>query len=77
MPHVNIKYHSRDFTDEQKRQLAEAISSVIEKHFNTYEGAVSVALESLPAADWDEAVYGPEITGREHLLIQGPNYHTS
>ncbi|MFD0258865.1 tautomerase family protein [Kitasatospora indigofera] len=77
MPHVTIKYHSREFTDEQKQQLAEAISSVIEKHFTTYEGAVSVALESFPAADWDEVVYAPEITGRAHLLIKAPDYRSS
>ncbi|MFC9330743.1 tautomerase family protein [Kitasatospora sp. NPDC057015] len=77
MPHVSIKYHSREFTDEQKEALADAVSAVVERHFSTYEGAVSIALEPYPAADWHEAVYLPEITGRDHLLIKAPDYRTT
>ncbi|MFF7234070.1 4-oxalocrotonate tautomerase [Streptomyces sp. 2333.5] len=74
MPHVNIKHFPVDFTDEQKNQLAEAVTTVVMEHFGVYEGAVSIALEPVAESGWNEAVYVPEITGRQQLLIKAPNY---
>jgi 4-oxalocrotonate tautomerase len=74
VPHINIKHFPRDFTDEQKQQLAEAITTVIAENFEIYEGAISIALEPVAEPDWNETVVVPEITGREHLLIKAPNY---
>lgn len=74
MPHVNIKHFPRDFTSEQKKQLAEALTMVVTEHFDTYEGAVSIALEPVAVHDWNEAVTVPETTERQHLLIKEPNY---
>ncbi|AJC54251.1 tautomerase PptA [Streptomyces sp. 769] len=74
MPHVNIKHFPKDFTDEQKQQLAQAITEAVTEHFRTYDGAVSIALEPVAAHDWHETVYRPEITGRQHLLVKEPNY---
>lgn len=76
MPHVHIKHFPHDFTDEQKQRLAEAVTEVVVDHFGTYDGAVSIALEPVPADDWDEAVTVPDVQGRAHLLIKKPNYRT-
>lgn len=73
MPHVNIKHYTRDFTDEQKKHLAEAITQAITEHFDIHEGAVSIALEPVAEPDWNETVHAPEITAREHLLIKAPS----
>ncbi|MGW8970541.1 tautomerase PptA [Streptomyces platensis] len=74
MPHVNIKHFPVDFTDEQKKQLAEQVTTVVMEHFGVYEGAVSIALEPVVKPGWNETVYVPEITGRQHLLIKTPSY---
>jgi 4-oxalocrotonate tautomerase len=74
VPHVNIKHFPRDFTDEQKKAVAEAITTVVLQNFDTYEGAVSIALEPVAKPDWNETVVVPEITGRAHLLVKAPNY---
>lgn len=77
MPHVNIKHFPRNFTDQQKKHLAEAITTVVMEHFDIYEGAVSIALEPVAEPDWNETVDSPEITGRQHLLIKAPNYRNN
>ncbi len=77
MPHVTIKHFPKDFADEQKRQLAEAITRVVTEHFGTYDGSVSIALEPVPAHDWTERVYEPEIVGRQQSLIKEPNYRNN
>ncbi|MYT27379.1 MULTISPECIES: hypothetical protein [unclassified Streptomyces] len=48
--------------------------SPVTEHFHAYDGAVSIALEPVAAHDWLDTVYGPEVTGRQHLLIKEPNY---
>ncbi|GAA3747381.1 tautomerase family protein [Salinactinospora qingdaonensis] len=74
MPHVNIKHFPREFTEEQRQRLSEQITQLILDNFDTYEGAVSIALEPVAKADWKETVVGPEITERQHLLLKAPNY---
>jgi 4-oxalocrotonate tautomerase len=77
VPHVHIKHFPRDFTDEQKQRLADAITAVVTDHFDTYDGAVSIALEPVTADDWDRAVLVPDIQGRAGLLIKKPDYRSS
>ncbi|KNB53738.1 tautomerase PptA [Streptomyces caatingaensis] len=74
MPHINIKHFPKDFTGEERERLAESLTDVITRHFGVSEDAVSVALEPVEQAVWNETVHGPEITGRPHLLIKHPNY---
>ena len=74
MPHINIKHFPREFTDEERTRLSDAITEVILDHFDTYEGAVSIALEPVAKADWKDAVVESEITGHEHQLLKPPNY---
>ncbi|MFC6064167.1 tautomerase family protein [Streptomyces ochraceiscleroticus] len=74
MPHVNIKHFPKDFTEEQHHRLAEAVTTVVMEHFGVHDGAVSIALEPVAKADWNESVGVPELTDRRHLLIKAPNY---
>lgn len=74
MPHLTIKHFPRDFTDAQREQLAAALTRVVLDHFDTYDGAVSIALEPVAKPDWGERVVAPEITERAHLLIKAPQY---
>ncbi|UQA91325.1 tautomerase PptA [Streptomyces halobius] len=74
MPHINIKHFPKDFTEEQKQRLSEALADVVIRHFDVPDGAVSIALEPVPQSAWSDAVVVPEITGRQDLLIKEPNY---
>lgn len=74
MPHVHIRHFPKDFTDEGGQRLAAALTAVVTEHFETYDGAVSIALEPVPADEWIDTVVVPDIQGRAGLLIQQPAY---
>jgi len=74
MPHVHIRHFPKDFTDEARQKLATALTAVVTAHFGTDDGAVSIALEPVPAEDWTETVVVPEIQGRVDLVIKKPAY---
>lgn len=74
MPHVNVKHFPQDFSEDQKQLLAQALTEVVVEHFEVSDGAISIALESVAQADWNDTVVEPEITGRGELLIKHPNY---
>ena len=44
---------------------------------NYGEESVSVAIEEIPAADWAEQVYKPEIIKRSKTLYKRPGYDLS
>lgn len=73
MPHVIIKmYPGR--SEQQKRQLAEAIVKDIVAIAGGSEGSVSVAIEEIPPAEWTEKVYKPDIQRNWDKLYKKPNY---
>lgn len=74
MPHVSIKHFPKDLTAEQKDRLAQAITDVVTEHFHVSDAAVSIALEPVDKADWNEKVYGPDITANQDRLIKPPGY---
>lgn len=74
MPHVHIKHFPRNFTAEQEKRLAQAITTAVLENFDTHDGAVSIVREPVAKADWNEAVTASELTECEHSLIKKPNY---
>ena len=74
MPHVNIKHFPQPLTDQEKRDLANAVTSAVQKALGVDEGAISIALEPVERERWDEQVYEPETRGREELPIKRPRY---
>ncbi|MDH6577352.1 tautomerase family protein [Kitasatospora sp. MAP5-34] len=74
MPHVNIKYFPTPVTDEQEARLVAALTETLRENLGCDEGAVSIALEPVEPADWNEKVYTREIIDRRHLLRKLPNY---
>ena len=74
MPHVNIKSFPRDFNDEQKAALAEAITQVIVSHFDSKESSVSVAYSQVQPDDWKAQVWDTQIGPQMDELIKKPGY---
>jgi 4-oxalocrotonate tautomerase len=74
MPHVNIKHFPASLTESGREALMQSITEAVQQAFGCNAGAVSIALESVPADDWDAQVYRPEIAGRQHLLSKIPSY---
>jgi 4-oxalocrotonate tautomerase len=73
MPHVVVKLLPGR-TEQQKSQLAAAIVKDVVAIAKCGEDAVSVAIEEVSAADWDEQVYRPEILPNRDKLYKKPGY---
>jgi 4-oxalocrotonate tautomerase len=73
MPHINIK-HFPSLSKEQQAELAKTLTQVITNIIHCDEGAVSIALEPIEKAIWNERVYIPEIINRKELLCKKPSY---
>lgn len=74
MPHVIVKlYPGR--SEQQKRQLAEAIAKDVVEIAGCQEKAVSVAIEEVRPEDWAAAVYQPDILADPQKLYIKPGYN--
>ena len=73
MPHVIVKLWPGK-SEQQKRQLAEAITKDVTSVLHYGEESVSVAFEEVDAADWAEKVYKPDIVSKSTLLYKKPGY---
>ncbi|MFJ6781615.1 amino acid adenylation domain-containing protein [Streptomyces yangpuensis] len=74
MPHVNIKHFPVTLSDEQQSELVSAVTKAVTNAFGCDEGVVSIAVEPVDEALWNEEVYIPEIVNRRHILGKVPNY---
>ncbi len=73
MPHVIVKLWPGR-TEEQKLELANKISSVIQETIGASEKSVSVAFEEIPKESWVKKVYTPDIIQNEASLYIKPGY---
>ena len=73
MPHVVVKLWPGK-SEQQKRHLADAITKDVMDIFDYGEESVSVAMEEIPARDWAEKVYKPQIVNNAVSLYKKPGY---
>jgi 4-oxalocrotonate tautomerase len=73
MPHVIVKLWPGK-SERQKQQLADAITKDVMNAFHYGEESVSVSMEEIPARDWAEKVYKPDIINKERELYKKPGY---
>jgi 4-oxalocrotonate tautomerase len=74
MPHVIVKMHPGR-SEQQKAQLAEAITQRVVAIARVGADAVSVVIQEVSAKDWPEQVYRPDILGRADQLYKKPRYN--
>jgi 4-oxalocrotonate tautomerase len=73
MPHVIVKMYAGR-SDTQKFQLAEAIAKAVVAGAGCTRNAVSVGIEDVPAGQWVDAVYKPDILRKPETLYKKPGY---
>ncbi len=73
MPHIIVKL-VKGKTEEQKRILAEALTTAGMSAIGFEENSFSVAIEDIELKDWAEKVYQPEIMERIDKLYKQPGY---
>ncbi|MCS6739293.1 tautomerase family protein [Acinetobacter baumannii] len=74
MPHVNIKYFECQITDDQKEDINNTISKLLQSIFECDDEVISIALEPIHPEKWKSEVYLPEIINRSNLLNKVPQY---
>ena len=74
MPHVIVKMWPGK-SERQKARLAEAIAKDVMDVLDYGEESVSVAIEEVPAAEWAQKVYRPDIVNVSGAkLYKHPGY---
>ena len=73
MPHVIVKLWPGK-SEKQKKRLADAITREVMETLDYGAESVSVALEEIPAAEWAEKVYRPDILQGPARLYKKPGY---
>lgn len=73
MPHIIVKLWPGK-SKQQKSKLAEAIIGSVTSVLGYGDDSVSVAFEEVPAAEWAEKVYRPDIVGKPEQLFKKPGY---
>jgi 4-oxalocrotonate tautomerase len=73
MPHVIVKLWPGK-SEQQKIRLAEEIVKDVMNVLSYGEESVSVAIEEVPAQDWAEKVYKPDILNNSEKLYKKPGY---
>lgn len=73
MPHVTIQHFPKDLGQAQRDLLSEELTALITRHFDAYDGAVSIALEPVPQPEWEREVLNGRIAVQEDVLKK-PEY---
>ncbi len=73
MPHVIVKLWPGK-PEQQKKQLADAITKNVMSVLRYGEESVSVAIEEVKSQDWAEKVYKPDIMNNPRNLYKKPGY---
>ncbi|TFF24829.1 4-oxalocrotonate tautomerase [Jiella endophytica] len=73
MPHVVVKLWPGK-SEDQKTELAEAITRQVTSILNCGVDSVSVGFEEVRSDDWREMVYEPDIIGKDASLYKKPGY---
>ena len=74
MPHVIVKLWPGR-SEQQKKQLAEAIVEDVVAIMKCGEESVSVSIEEIEPQDWTEKVYKPDILNKPKTLYKKPGYN--
>jgi 4-oxalocrotonate tautomerase len=73
MPHIIVKmYPGR--SEDMKKDMVSKISKAITDSLNADESIISIAIEEVEQDKWNETVYKPDISQKEHTLYKKPGY---
>jgi 4-oxalocrotonate tautomerase len=73
MPHVIVKLWPGE-SEQQKTQLAQAITKDVMTVLRYSDESVSVAIEEVEPDEWAERVYRPDIEQKSDTLYKKPGY---
>lgn len=72
MPHIEIKM-LKQWTEEQKKQLAAALSKSMNETLGIPEMYITCSIEDFTPEEWQQ-VFKDEIDGKKERLYKSPEY---
>lgn len=76
MPHIIVKLWPGK-SEEIKKELAKQIVEDVKRIAGSPDKSISVAIEEVPADEWVEKVYEPDIAANLDELYKKPGYKPS
>ena len=73
MPHIIVKLHTGR-SEQQKQELADAITKAVTSSLKSGEASVSVAIQDVAPDRWAEDVYKPDILDDAARIYKKPGY---
>jgi 4-oxalocrotonate tautomerase len=73
MPHIIVKLWPGK-SEQQKQRLADAITQNVMDIIGSGENSISVGIEDVPAEEWADAVYKPDIVEKPDTIYKKPGY---
>lgn len=73
MPHIIVKLWPGQ-SEQQKRELADAITGDVMRILKSAEASVSVGFEEIAPGNWTKDVYEPDIQGKLDTIYKKPGY---
>jgi 4-oxalocrotonate tautomerase len=73
MPHVIVKLWPGK-SEQQKKKLADEVRKAVTSTLHYGDESVSVGIEEVPAPEWKEKVYKPDILGKRQTIYKQPEY---
>jgi 4-oxalocrotonate tautomerase len=74
MPHFDVKCYPKHLTEAQKSSLRHALIEVAVAHLKAQPSDVSIRYTEIPAEEWQEQVWEPEILPHMDELLKKPGY---
>lgn len=73
MPHITVKLWP-GHSEQEKQQLADAITQDAMRILHTPKNSLSVAIEEVAPGDWMATVFEPDIRAKPEAIYQQPGY---
>jgi 4-oxalocrotonate tautomerase len=73
MPHVIVKLWPGE-SEQQKKKLAAEVTKAVTSTLKFGDESVSVGIEEVPAQNWKDNVYKPDILGKPETIYKAPGY---
>ena len=74
MPHISVKCYPKNLSEEELADYVRELAAVTSRHLKADDGYISVDYAEVPADEWKEKVYDPEIKARLDRLAKKPGY---
>lgn len=74
MPHVVVHYFQTELSAAALERVQQSLVQLLQQELSCPDGAVSIDLQPIAPAQWQQQVYQPLIVPRMAALLRRPDY---